>query len=268
MTRIPKIDKYKFGPWALVTGASSGIGKEMARQLAANGLNLVLAARRQSMLKQVGEQLQLQYGIDYHVISGDLSNPQFLPTIFDETADLDIGLLVSNAGTGLPGEFLKIPKDDLLNMVNLNITCHLVLTYHYGRQLIDRGRGGILFVSALGALQGLPYMAHDSATKVYTINLAEALHTEWAKSGVHVSTLIPGATDTPIVEKFGLTEDIMPLKPMPVEQCVAEGLRALNKNKVTHISGRLNRILTFVLPRKLAVKMNGVMLSKAVLNKA
>ncbi len=268
MTKIPQIDKHKFGPWAIVTGASSGIGKEMARQLAANGLNLVLVARRQTILEEVGQQLQHQYGVQYRVISGDLSNPQFLPTIFSETADLDIGLLVSNAGTGLPGEFLQLPQDHLLNMVNLNIVAHLSLTHHYGQQLIKRGRGGILFVSALGALQGLPYMAQDSATKVYTINLAEALHTEWAKSGVHVSTLIPGATDTPIVEKFGLTEDMMPIKPMPVEQCVAEGLRALKKNKVTHISGRLNRFITLVLPRRLAVKMNGVLLSKAVLNKA
>lgn len=266
MTHLTYISKEKFGSWALVTGASSGIGAEFARQLAASGLNLVLVARREHKLEGLGQQLALQFGIDYRVIGLDLSTPDFMETILAQTADLEIGLLVSNAGSGLPGEFLKLASTDLHNAAQLNVFSHLHLTHHFGQQFVKRRRGGILLVSAMGALQGLPYMANDSASKSYITNLGEALNVELRKSGVYVSVLIPGATDTPIVEKFGMIPDMMPMKPMPVDQCVAEALTALNANKSLHISGRINRFINFMMPRPLAVKMNGTLLAKAVAN--
>src|SRR6266496_5834654 len=102
------IEKNTFGPWALITGASSGIGKEFARQLAASGLNLVLVARRLPMLEELGRQLEKEFGVQYRAVGVDLTEDDFLETLAEATRDLDVGLLISNAGAGIPGEFLTL----------------------------------------------------------------------------------------------------------------------------------------------------------------
>jgi uncharacterized protein len=258
------IDKNQFGPWAIVTGASSGIGKEFARQLAASGINLVLVARRRSLLEEIGRELTHQYGIQYRAIGVDLTEDGFLEKIEKATHDLDVGLLVSNAGSGNPGEFLSIEQDELLRIVRLNVISHLILTKHYGQKLAQRGRGGLLLVSAMGAPQGIPYMANDSGTKAYLVSFGTALNYEFGKLGVNVSVLLPAPTDTPMIAELGFDPSTMPLKPMPVEQCVAEGLAALKANRPTHISGRFYRIMMALMPRSLLVSFNGRMLHKAV----
>lgn len=257
------IDKNKFGPWAVVTGASSGIGKEFARQLAANGLNVVLAARRQVLLEELGHQLEKQYGVAYRVIRADLSEDDSLEKIASVTDDLDVGLLISNAGAGMPGEFLSASLDHLHAIVRLNIESHLNLTRHFGPKLALRGRGGIVLVSALGAAQGLPYMANDGATKAYVLSLGEALHIELGKLGINVTVLLPGGVVTPVVGKLGLKPSKMPIKPISVEQCVRESLAAINANHVTLIPGTMFRVMAALTPRSLMTRMNGGMLAKA-----
>src|SRR5690242_17463766 len=142
------ISKNTFGPWAMVTGASSGIGKEFARQLAASGLNLVLVARRLSLLEDLGSQLASQFGVQYRVVGVDLTEPGFLDTLEVATGDLDVGLLVSNAGAVTVGEFLALERRTLDQSVRLNVLAHLSLVQHYSHHLVKRGRGGVLLVSS------------------------------------------------------------------------------------------------------------------------
>ncbi|MCI0709141.1 MAG: SDR family NAD(P)-dependent oxidoreductase [Chloroflexi bacterium] len=259
-----RVDKNKFGPWAVVTGASSGIGKEFVRQLAASSINVVLVARRLELLEELGRDLASTYGIEYRAVGLDLTSLDFMVVLQNATDDLDIGLVISNAGTGIPGEFLTIDHNTLLDMVHLSVIAHLSIAHHFGDKLVKRGRGGLVLVSAMGALQGLPYMANDSATNAYIINLGEALNVELKQYGINVTVLIPGATDTPIIDKFGIDVSDMPIKPMSVEQCVDEALAALQANHPIIIPGRLNRLMYAILPRRLAVQLNGKMIARAL----
>lgn len=264
---MTRMDRERFGPWAVVTGASSGIGKEFARQLAANGLNLVLVARRVARLEEVGRELAQAFGIAYRAVAVDLTKPDFLDTIEAATGDLDVGLLVSNAGAGHPGAFLTLEVGDLLSLAQLNALAHLRLSHHFGRRLAQRERGGVLLVSALGAGEGLPYMANDGAAKAYVLSLGEALHVELQPFGIHVTVLLPGGVETPVLAKLGLDTGSLPMRPLSVEQCVTEGLAALNANRAIHIPGRLFRIMARLSPRSMMTRMNGIMLAKAVARK-
>src|SRR6266567_5017079 len=113
------LDKKRFGPWALVTGASSGIGREFARQVAAAGINVVLVARRENLLKQAGAEFSKRYGVEHRVVVLDVSQEDFIEQLASATNDLDIGLVVSNAGTGNPGEFLKLDRQLLEETLRL-----------------------------------------------------------------------------------------------------------------------------------------------------
>ena len=258
------IDKNKFGPWAIVTGASSGIGKEFARQLAASGLNLVLVARRLPVLEEVGRGLAQEFGVAYRAVGVDLSDEGFLETLTTATRDLDVGLLISNAGATFYGDFLTRDRASLRRGLRLNVTAHLDLIHHYGRGLAQRGRGGLILVSSMAGLQGTPYMTDYAAAKAYVLSLGEALHFEFQKLGLNVTVLLPGPTDTAMMANSGTDPRDMPMKLMSVEQCVAEGLAALNVNRATHIAGRLNRIMIALIPRSVRSKMMGAMVAKGL----
>src|SRR5712672_3787458 len=262
------LDKKRFGPWALVTGASSGIGKEFARQIAASGINVVLVARRESLLDEVGQGLAKGFNVQYRNVVADLSHEGFLDKLAEATNDLDIGLVVSNAGTGNPGEFLKLDRQLLQATLRLNTMAHLDITHHFGAKLAERRRGGLILVGAMGAENGIPRIANDGAAKAYVHSLGEALHYEFKPLGVYVTVLATGFTDTPVLEKFGLDPKTMPLKPMSVEQCVSEGLSGLLKNRSRVFPGRLNRIMNALVPASLARKMEANLLGKGLANKS
>jgi short-subunit dehydrogenase len=259
MTRSARIDAHRFGPWALVTGASSGIGREFARHLAANGINLVLAARRADLLDELGKELTDRHDIRYRALQTDLADHNAPAALADATADLDLGLVISNAGDMLLGELLTHDHDALLREMQLNATAHLSLTHHFAPRLVQRTRGGILLVSSMAGLQGVPYTANYSASKAYLLALGEAVHRELAPRGVHVTVLIPGATRTPMTDRFDVDSTPMGRLLMPADACAREGLTALRANRPTRISGRMNRATIAFTPRAARSQMFGAM---------
>jgi short-subunit dehydrogenase len=262
------LDKKRFGPWALVTGASSGIGKEFAQQIAASGINIVLVARREDLLKEVGVEFSKRYGVEHRVVVLDVSREDFIRQLASATDDLDIGLVVSNAGTGNPGEFLKLDRQLLEETLRLNTMSHLDIAHYFGGKLAERRRGGLILVGAMGAENGIPCMANDGGAKAYVHSLGEALHYEFKPLGVYVTVLAAGVTNTAVLEKFALDPKTMPTKPMSVEQCVSEGLSGLVKNRSRIVPGRLNRILNALVPASLARKMLADLLGKGLASKS
>jgi short-subunit dehydrogenase len=239
---MTQLDKHVYGPWAFVTGASSGIGQEFARQAAASGINVVLVARRADRLQKVAAELTGRYGVQARVVPLDLGREGVLEPVREATDDIDVGLLISNAGAGNPGPFVSLPHERLREIVQLNVVAHLELAHHFGRRLATRGRGGMVLVSAVAAAGGLPYMANDSATKAYPLNLGEALHVELGQAGVDVTVLIPVLVNTPVVARIGLDKMGLPAHAISPEQAVDEALTALvQKRKSTLDRANMSR---------------------------
>jgi short-subunit dehydrogenase len=258
-----RLDSARFGPWALVTGASSGIGRGFAEQIAASKINLVLAARRLSTLDELGRELADRHGIQVRTVGVDLTGPGFMNAVIEATRNLDIGLVVSNAGDMVLGEFLASPYDILIRETRLNVDAHLRLIHHFGQDLARRGRGGLLLVSSTAAMQGVPYSANYAATKAYVLTLGQALHHEFSGRGINVTVLLPGATATPMLSRFGADRTAMGRLAMPVGTCVADALKALRANRAVRISGRMNRLTIAMTPRSARTRLFGA-LSKSM----
>lgn len=251
--RVPAFQE-KYGPWALVTGASSGIGAEFARQLSARGLNLVLAARRRELLEQLGHELE-STGVVVRVVSLDLSRGDFMSTLLPCIEDLEIGLLVNNAGFGVAGRFLENDLRRELELLDVNCRAPVILTHELGRKMVGRRRGGIVFVSSVVAFLTSPFLSHYSASKGFELLLGEGLHYELQRSGVDVLVLCPGGTDS----EFHAVAGVRPMSSMPVEPVVAAGLRALGRKPVT-IAGFRNRLMVLGsrwAPRRFVIRIIG-----------
>jgi uncharacterized protein len=261
------LDKRRFGPWALVTGASSGIGKEFARQIAASGINVVLVARRDALLAELGRAISQEFDVQYRALAMDLSQEGFIAGLADATDDIDIGLVVSNAGTPNPGAFLKLDRQLLQATLRLNTMAHLDITHHFGAKLAERRRGGLILIGSMGAEIGVPFLANDGGAKAYVHSLGEALHYEFKPWGVYVTVVPPPLTNTAVLAKLGFDPRTMPMKPMSVEQCVSEGLNALRENRSRIVPGRMNRIMNALVPAFVKRTFTAKMLGKALAKK-
>lgn len=261
-------DLSTYGPWAVITGASSGIGRAFAEHCAGERLNLVLAARSTDQLAELGRTLTRAHQIEHRVVTVDLSHADGAARLVAATEDLDVGLLVSNAGSGRPGRFLDQDLPDLHQRLTLNTTTHLELAHAFGRRFTQRGRGAMVLVSALGAKHGLPNMAHESASKSYVLNLGEALHHELRPAGVKVIVMLPGNVDTPIIDKFGVDRTRLPIRPLPVTTAVRQTVQALLAGHPTIVPDRRLRTVARLTPRGMSIRMNGRMLGQAATNLA
>lgn len=183
---------------ALVTGASSGIGEEIAKRLALEGFDLVLAARREDRLKGLAEQIEREHRARAHVVRADLSSLEGARQLVSDVAALGLSLdaLVNNAGFGIHGNLAEASIERTLEMVQLNVVALTYLTQHYVKEMVGRGRGHILQIASIGAFQPSPYYAVYSATKAYVLSMSEALHHELRGTGVSCTTSCPGLTAT------------------------------------------------------------------------
>jgi len=229
------------GKWALVTGASAGIGAELARQLAAGGANLVLTARRRDRLEQLGTELSSRHGVKIEVWPADLGKPSAPDEIFafTEGKGIVVELLVNNAGFGAYGEFHKILLARQLEMVQVNISAIVHLTHLYLPQMMARRRGHILIVASTAAFQGVPYITTYAATKAFDLLFAEALAEEVAGHGVRVCALCPGTTHTEFQRVAGQPDRHFRIAES-AEKVARVGLRALARGKSYVISGWMN----------------------------
>ena len=187
----------KYGPWALITGASSGIGAEFARQLAAHGFNLILVARRLPLLQQLAEEMTQQHTVEVRPVACDLSKEDFFHRLKPHLEHVDIGLLVNNAGFANTGAVVDNRLERELDLLYVNCRAYLVLAHEFGRRMKIKGRGGIIFVSSTTAFSPPALWAHYAASKAYELVLGEAMHEEMRQVGVDVLVVCPGPTRTP-----------------------------------------------------------------------
>ena len=196
----------RYGPWAVVAGASEGIGASFSRKLAARGLNLILVARRAAPLETLAAELRDQHGIEVRVQPLDLGSADAVSSLGTAIEGLDVGLLIYNAAYSPIGRFIDVEVEEHLKAVAVNVQGPLRFSHYFGRRLAERGKGGIILMSSMSGYQGTAMVANYAATKAYDTILAEGLWYELRGRGVDVLACIAGATLTPSYES--VTDDI------------------------------------------------------------
>lgn len=260
--------RKKYGEYALITGASSGIGAEFARQLAALGFNLVLIARRLNRLEDLAAGIHKQYGVHVKTIGLDLLDEHAVEIITRETKDMQIGLLIPNAGLEVHGDFVNNNFDAETNTIRLNVLLPMQLAHIFGSKMAGRHKGGIIFVSSTFGHQSVPYFANYSASKAYVLSIGQALNYELKKRGVDVTVLSPGLTRTEMTTGMkGMDFSKMPIVEMEVGPVVRTALKALGKKQAV-IPGFRNNVLDimgkFTTPRWLLTNMFGFLVARAM----
>jgi uncharacterized protein len=248
---------YK-GQRALVTGASSGIGAAFARELARRGANLVLVARSQDKLTALADELSASFGVSADVAVADLAKPSAANDLAAELRgrNLPIDILINNAGFGLFAPLHQADADMLAEQIRLNVLALVDLTRLYLPAMRERDRGSIINVASTAAFQPVPYMAVYGATKAFVLSFTEALWAETRGTGVRVTALCPGSTDTAFFDVAG--ENAQVGKRMAPQPVVEAALRALDRRRSTVVPGVGNRLQTNgsrLLPRQLMARI-------------
>lgn len=234
--------KTKYGEWAIVTGASSGIGLELATQLATAGINLLISARRLDKLQEVEKKLKQIAAVEIKVVAADVSAAEGIDSIIQAAQGLNVGLLVVSAGYGTSGNFTDSSLHAEINMLRVNCEALLSLTHYYSQQFMRQKRGGIILMSSMVAFQGTPYAANYAATKAYAQTLAEGLAVELQPHGVDVLAAAPGPVESGFSQRANMKMS-MSLTPAQVGVPI---LKALGR-KSTVLPGRLTKLLVYAL---------------------
>ena len=226
------MDLTKYGPWALITGGSEGVGAEFARQLAADGFKLVLMARKPGPLEELAAELRGK-GTEVRILSADLMKSDVLDKVRAVTDDIDIGLLVYNAGANdTRGLFVDLPAEVTDGVIALNVLSQVSFARHYGKLMKQRGRGGIILTGSSGGYLGSPTLAAYTAAKAFSRIFTEALWLEMQPLGVDVLHLVIGFTATPAMARLGMPIDLAE----PCENVAREGLENIAGGPVWIVS--------------------------------
>lgn len=248
----------KYGPWALVTGASSGIGEQFARLLARRGFNLLLVARRVDRLQALQAELLQQYGARVDLIAEDLADPAAPDRIVAAIGERDVGLLVSNAGFGLKGALNQHERADVEAMLNVNARAPLLLTYLLLPKLRARRHAGIIMTGSQEGEAAFPWSAAYAGTKNFVHGFGLSMWGELRDTGVDVLVLAPGSTESEAHALQGISRDAL-FGVMPAQEVARQGLENLGRRPL-HIPAWYNRLMMHLiraLPRRWAIILAG-----------
>ncbi|KAI0563931.1 Glucose/ribitol dehydrogenase [Gracilaria domingensis] len=237
----------RYGPWAVVTGASSGIGAEFARQLGDLGLKLVVVARRDERLQTLSQEIRRENCTEVKIVATDLTREEGWRQVISECTDLEVGLLINNAGIQLHGSFFRDPIEKHLDLVTLNCAAIVALTHALGR-MAARKRGGIIFTSSLSSLP-TPWLATYCASKSFVTCFGKTVREELLGHNVNVTVLEPSVVKTEMSEELRKTVDFekQGLSEQPVEECVKEALEWFSKGYDRVTPGLINRLKAVVI---------------------
>ncbi|MCA9615125.1 MAG: SDR family NAD(P)-dependent oxidoreductase [Polyangiales bacterium] len=249
--------RQRYGPWALVAGASEGLGLAFADECARRGLDVVLVARRAQVLEERARELSRRHGVKTYALALDLAGPGLAERARAIAAELPIGLVILDAAYAPRGELHDRPLDELLRAIDVNVRAPLTLARELGAPMRERGRGGLIVVSSVAGLRGTETLATYAATKAFGRVLAEGLYAELRPRGVDVLACLAGATRTPGYEAT-TRRDVAPV--MEPDDVARATLDALGRGPV-FVPGRSNRAAVWalerVLPRRVAIALLG-----------
>lgn len=231
----------------LVTGASAGIGEEIARELARRGYNVTLTARRADRLEALAEELRDEFGVAADVVACDVRDDDSRAQMLEQIAagGKQIDILVNNAGLGGPGRIHKVPKERALEMVDTNVRALVALTSDLSREMVERGEGAILNVASTAAFQPIPTESVYSATKAFVLNFSNAVDVELQGTGVRCSVLCPGPTQTEFAEAAGakfMFDQVPSFLMADARDVAVTGVDAMVHGRRTAVHGRINQI--------------------------
>lgn len=232
--------------WALITGASSGIGAEFARRLASRGMHLILVARRKELLEQLAEELHTAHGTKCELIVSNLGDPAQPAFIADEIArrNITVELLINNAGFGYVSEIETVDLPRLMEMIRVNIAALTDMTYRFLPGMMRRGHGAVINISSVAAFQPVAYMGAYSASKSFVLHFSESLWAEARESGVTVTAVCPGPTRTDFFDVAGAKGWLTKKRSQSVEEVVRIAIRAVEKKKQYVVCGWINYFLS------------------------
>lgn len=247
-----------YGNWVLITGATSGIGRELALQFGRAGFNLVICGRREALLIELATQLFDRYEVEAIPMIGDLTKAEDLKQLKDETAHLPLGIVILNAGFGTSGTFLDGQLESELNMLDLNCRALLELTHHFANKLLEMNRAAIVLLSSMVSFQGVPNAANYAATKAYVQSLGEALAVELKPVGIDVLCAAPGPVESGFSERANMKMG----KTLRPEDVGVPIIQAIGR-KTTLLPGFMTKFLVYnlrMLPRWAKIRLMGTVM--------